>query len=290
MHFVGKILVVVQLVLSIVFLAFAGVVYSAHMNWRAESDKQTARAVKAEKDLGDTRAEMERQKNEFTGKVNVSNQLATQTQAENQTLRVDVARLTKDNNELQVARRTAVDQSMHAGQESQARVEEANNVRRINEGLTTKRDIEAGMRIKLEDELRSTQLELELAQLKNRQLLAEKSVLQQALEAAGIVADPKQLANRNAPPPAVKGRVVEVKPGRKAGDSELVTVELGSDDGLKKGDEMTVYRPGLENGSRPKYLARIVIVHVAADQSVARVVEDSRNGVIKVGDNATTKL
>ena len=34
MSFVGKILVVVQLVLSVLFMAFAGAVQSAHVNWR----------------------------------------------------------------------------------------------------------------------------------------------------------------------------------------------------------------------------------------------------------------
>ena len=40
MHFVGKILVVLQLILSIFFMAFAGVVYNTHVKWNEETSKQ----------------------------------------------------------------------------------------------------------------------------------------------------------------------------------------------------------------------------------------------------------
>ena len=40
MHFVGKILVILVLILSIMFMAFAGVVYNAQISWRAEALKQ----------------------------------------------------------------------------------------------------------------------------------------------------------------------------------------------------------------------------------------------------------
>ena len=39
MSFVGKILVVVQLVLSVLFMSFAAAVNSAHVNWRKETIK-----------------------------------------------------------------------------------------------------------------------------------------------------------------------------------------------------------------------------------------------------------
>ena len=40
MSFVGKILVVVQLVLSVLFMALAGAVFSVHQNWKDKYDKQ----------------------------------------------------------------------------------------------------------------------------------------------------------------------------------------------------------------------------------------------------------
>ncbi|MFN0053354.1 MAG: hypothetical protein ACKV0T_14315 [Planctomycetales bacterium] len=67
-------------------------------------------------------------------------------------------------------------------------------------------------------------------------------------------------------------------------------VSLGSDDGLKPGHEMTVYRSGLKGNQRSKYLARIKIVKSTPDKAVGQVIESSRNGLIQKGDYVTTKF
>ena len=72
--------------------------------------------------------------------------------------------------------------------------------------------------------------------------------------------------------------------------AELVEISLGSDQGLKKGHEMTVYRSGLNKGANGKYLAKIVIVNTYPDKAVGRVIEGSRNGVIQKGDNVSTRF
>ena len=69
MSFVGKILVVIQFVLSICFVAFAGVVYTAHMNWRDEAKKQQAAATKLQKDLSDKQSEMDNAKRDLNAKI-----------------------------------------------------------------------------------------------------------------------------------------------------------------------------------------------------------------------------
>lgn len=290
MSFVGKILVVFQLVLSLLFMAFAGVVYTAHMNWRNEALKQQGLLATANKNLGDKTGELETAMRDASEKILAAEQKAEKTLVDIRGLQQEVARLKAENGDLQVARTTSSQQALIAGQESVARVEEANNVRAINHELTVKRDKEMGERTRLEDENRSLQLDLEQAAVKVRQLLSEKATLMAALEANGITADVKQLATRNAPPPAVDGKIVEVKAASKKGSSELVEVSLGSDDGLKAGHQMTVYRSGLAGAQKARYLARIQIIRVDPDRSVGEVIENSRAGVIHEGDNVTTKL
>jgi hypothetical protein len=121
-------------------------------------------------------------------------------------------------------------------------------------------------------------------------LLVRNSHLIQALESAGISADAAELAAKSAPPPRVEGIIEEVNAARRQGSSELVEISLGSDDGLKKGHEMTVYRSGLKGGQRPKFLGKIRIVDTKPDKAVGEVIEGTRNGVIQKGDNVTTKL
>ena len=51
MTFVGKLLVVLQLVLTVCFMAFAGAVYSYHTNWQTESIKLRGELKKSADDL-----------------------------------------------------------------------------------------------------------------------------------------------------------------------------------------------------------------------------------------------
>jgi len=290
MHFVGKILVVLQLVLSIMFMAFAGVVYNAQISWREEANKQKANVAKLNKDLNDTRSDFDRTKTELTGKVTVAEQKTAQVEAQNKGLEAERDRLRKEAADLQIARKTTSEQSLIAGEEAEARHEESASLRQINHEQAVARDAEFALRRKLEDEVRSLQLDLELATKKNKEGLARESTYRQALEAAGISSDVNELASRNSLPPPVEGIIEEVKAPQRQGASELVTVSLGSDMGLKKGHEMTVYRTGLKGGQRPKFLAKIKIVNTYPDKAVGQVIEGSRNGVIQKGDNVTTKL
>jgi hypothetical protein len=213
-----------------------------------------------------------------------------QVEAQNKGLEAERDRLKKEAGDLQIARKTTSEQSLIAGEEAAARHEEASSLRQINHDQALARDAEFTIRRKLEDEVRSLQLDFDAAKQKNRELLARTSILQQALEAAGISSDVNELASRNSPPPPVEGIIEEVKASKRQGASELVTVSLGSDMGLKKGHEMTVYRTGLKGGQRPKFLAKIKIVNTYPDKAVGEVIEGSRNGVIQKGDNVTTKL
>ncbi|MGQ0636888.1 MAG: hypothetical protein ACT4QC_19950 [Planctomycetaceae bacterium] len=290
MHFVGKILVVLQLVLSLVFLAFAGVVYTAHVKWRDEAQKQKEMVASLQKKLGDKTSEAETIDRTLRGKENAATERANIAEAAQRDLVKEVARLKAENGELQVERKTATQQSSVALSESSARWDEANNVRELNRDLTVKRDKELGERIRMEDELRSKEQELVQAETKNRQLIARIGQYQQALQQAGINDDISQLATKGTPPPPVDGEILEIKPAREKGSSELVEVSLGSDDGLKKGHEMTVWRPGVNSAQKARYLARIEIVRVDPQRAVGRVLEESRNGRIQRGDNVTTKL
>ena len=177
-----------------------------------------------------------------------------------------------------------------SGEEAVARHDEAASLRKLNHEQAQRIDAEFSMRTKLEDQVHSLQLDFDAARQKNRDLLAKVSVMQQALQSAGITADANELATKNSPPPRVEGIIEEVKPGKRQGSSELVEISLGSDDGLKIGHEATVYRSGLKSGQQAKYLGKILIVKTTPDKSVGQVIESTRNGVIKKGDNVTTRL
>jgi hypothetical protein len=291
MQFVGKILVVLQLILSVLFMAFAGVLYSTQMKWRDEALKQKDLVAKVTKEREDARSEKDRVTTDMTAKVDAADKKRAEVEGDNTTLKADVARLKKELNDATIAQTTSGEQAQIAGAEAQARDEESKNLRLLVTDMQKARDEDFAVRTKLEDQVRGLQTDLDTATKKNRELLARNSLYQQALEVAGISADPNELAGRASPAPQVEGIIEEIKPARRQGASELVEISLGSDQGLKKGHQMTVYRTGLNKpGQKPKFLAKIVIVNTTPDKAVGEVIESTRNGVIQKGDNVTTKL
>ena len=290
MHFVGKILVVLLLVLSVLFLSFAAVVYNTHMSWRAAYDKQKLAAEKSNKEKTDALAEADRAKNEWqTQKVALETR-AGEIEATNKGLQADLAQIKKQRDENAIAQKAAAEQAEIAQQEAMARRDEADVLRKLNHDQAGKLNENLETITKLEDQVHNSGLSLGLAVAKNKDLVGKVSILQQALEANGITADVTELAGRASPPPRIDGVILDSRPPQRQGASELVEISLGSDDGLKKGHEMSIYRVGLNGVKQPKFLGKIVIVKTEPDKAVGQVIESSRNGVIQKGDNVTTKL
>jgi hypothetical protein len=289
MSFVGKILIVFQVVLSVIFMAFAGAVYTAHMNWRDYAGSQKKLLADKTREFNDKSTELETTKMALAAKLTAAEQKAAELDATRKGLAQDVERLKKESGDLQVARKTASEQSLIAGQDSKSRKTEADNLRALNHELTSKRDAEYNERIKLEDANHALEIALESAVQKNKDLLGRIALLQQALEANGISSDVTELATKNAPPPVVDGKITEIRRPKKQGSNELVAISLGSDDGLKRGHELTAFRASVPGSGQAKFLAQIRIVETTPDASVGEVIERSRNGVIQKGDNVTTK-
>jgi hypothetical protein len=170
------------------------------------------------------------------------------------------------------------------------RIAESENLNKRNDEQALTLDAEIAARTRLEEQVEASQLDLETAQLRNRELESAISIYQQALEVAGLRTDATEPAGRRDPAPRVEGTVGATKAAQRPGASDLVEISVGSDQGLKKRDEMTVHRSGLADGQRPKFLGRIVIVNIAPDKAVGEVVEGTRNGTIRRGDRVTTKL
>ncbi|MBI3865353.1 MAG: hypothetical protein HY290_26050 [Planctomycetia bacterium] len=290
MHFVGKILVVLQLVLSVLFLAFAAVVYNTHMSWRDAYNKQKQAAAKSADEKNTVLADYDRFKNEMTAKVNAAEGRAAQVDANNKALEAQLAQVQKTRDENAVALKAAGESAEIAHEEALARWDEAAILRKLKHDQAMKLNEQQETITRLEDQVHNSALSLGTAVAKNKDLLGQNSTLRQALEAAGITADAAELAARTSPPPRVDGKILENRPPRRQGASELVEISLGSDDGLKKGHEMSIYRAGGKDGQLSKYLGRMKIVKTEPDRAVGEVIESSRNGVIQKGDNVTTKL
>lgn len=286
MTFVGKVLVVVQVALSLCFMALAGAVYTVQTNWKAESEK-----------LQETLANRAREYDDLTQQFTTfradQNLALNDAVAERDTLKAEAAnlqgRLTSAENELRAAQaetKSLTTQVQLAKDDAQARIEQYRVQYDVNQQL---RDQIENYRKSLQDSKDAAfQLRKDLEKSQATIAALQNELTEAQLKFASIGIDPdtvQPLADGNAPPPNVNGLVLVTR--KSAHDNiEYVEISLGKDDGLREGNQLLVYR--LDNGG--KYLGKIRLMKVNADNAVGTVVEKAKNGIIQRGDHVATKL
>jgi hypothetical protein len=286
MTFVGKLLVIVQLVLSICFMALAGAIFTRHMTWRDTALELRTEVENRDADYGKLQAEKDKVikdlevvvaqvKNDATdAKAQLrQEQLTTQAQKD----LIDTQKITLN---------TQKSLATIAGDEAKIRREEALSARRINEQLNAALNDQNQRVRQLEDELFNKDVGAKLLAGKYDSLLKGMATLRKVLVANQLDPDPNKYARKLAPPPLVMGKVLDTKQSGRGTSRQLIEISLGSDDGLTEGNTLFVFRTGEQN----KYLGQIKLELVTADRAVGVVVERAKNGVIEKEDYVTTKL
>ena len=288
MSFVGKILVVVQLVLSVLFMALAGAVFSVHTNWKTKYVAQEVLLKGAEKSATDTRAELNTVKE-------ASQRIVDGNKADMANLTLLVANqateleaLKKKNNEDQQELQTQTALAIVKAREAIFRTTESEEQRAANRSLQASLDETAATMRKIEDEKFGLQIEYD--NLKDQFLVdqVKMAYFEKKLRLHNIETDPVLAEKRDAPPPPVEGLVKVVRKDRTA-RPKYIEITVGEDDGLLVGHVMDVMRNGV-SGKDSQYLGKVRIISIEPDSAVCEVVESAKNGIIEVGDNVTTKL
>jgi hypothetical protein len=81
------------------------------------------------------------------------------------------------------------------------------------------------------------------------------------------------------PPPKIEGVVTAVNP------QGLVEISIGSDDGIREGHKLDVYR-----ANPPTYLGRIEVIKTTPDRAVGKILPELQKGAIRKGDRVATGL
>lgn len=284
MSFVGKILIVIQVLLSVCFMAFAGAVYTAQTNWKKSYETQVASTKKVQGQLAELETATGKERNERQAEMNQIKAERDGANGKVETLSRDVVDLTAKNKQLAVEAAAAKEQNKVADEEAKARKEESLALREVNQKLLKSRDDEAAAKTRLEDETSKLKVDLDKAQRKVVQLEKEVGGYKNLVSSANIAGDLKAAAKPTVPPAEpVEGKVLETRRSKVAGNAEFVEISIGSDDGLLKGHHLDVVR-----GDR--YLGRIRVVETWPDKAVCEVESKAKNGIIQRGDNVTTKL
>ncbi len=279
---VGKMLIVMQLVFSILFMCFAGAVYTFQAQWRNQATELGRKLETTEGQLDDA---MEARNREVAAKqveVDRLQTLSEALQAEKSANADKVDSATKLLAAAALERDKAVGDSEVATSEAAARVVESSVLNREVQSLRNKIAEMAAENQLLEDERLSLIGKLTEAQKKEENQLAAIGKLKDILRNEGI--DPRtQLVQELGDETDKIDGFVQGTLKAKAQNQEYIMITVGSDDRILPDMEMIVSR-----GS--KYLGELRIIKVNPDSAVGVFKEVTRRGTIQKGDNVTTKL
>jgi chromosome segregation ATPase len=286
MNTLGKILAVVNLVLSVLVAAFIVNAYVARTNWHAAFEDQRKNAAVL---LADRDAYVEET-------VKLREALATEkVEVAKSTQEMEAAKADLKKHDADWAQKLdALTRQAHQlqGGMTSSGVELDHRQKEVNylKGLLAERDDKLkNMAVQVENN-RQRAVESELAakseQHRNEMLLTENERLNnlakslQHGELAGGPGADRNLPHRNPPAEDVHGLIKALDP-----QSGLVTLSIGSDVGLSKGNTLEVFRLKPEAA----YLGQIEILAVRPDESVGKPIVRTR-GALQVGDRVASSI
>ena len=283
MTLLGKIFTVLILIMSLVFMSFSVVVFATHKNWKmlvtnAEpSEKyglglvhQLARERETNVNL---RRELEDLKTqnafEKAARRHAIGSLETRLTSVQQSLtekETQLSTLQATESEAAAALKVAV----QTAEALRAAVEELRGEVRTTQDA---RDKQFTRVVQLTDQLQGAIGTQRILQERAQQMVAEISSMKRVMDAAGVDMN----MDTNAVPPPLDGIVLAV------GESNLIEVSLGIDDGLRIGHRIEVYRDNT-------YLGHAIVLKTDPDRSVAQVDDKTQRGLIRVRDRVATKI
>jgi hypothetical protein len=281
----GKILAILNLVLSLAVGAFIVMNYVARTNWHAAYVNMANQVDVSKKDAEAFKNGMVAAKGE---KAQVEDQLAKQKASalkEKQALEAQITGLSDNLKQARAEIGKHVAAQSQAGDELKRRANEVDYLK----SLATQREVELTKQKKLNVDMRQTMVEATIhaseERARNERLLQENERLtkdiRQMQQVASTTSLKKDAPKRNPPTDDIEGKVKATDPS-----NGYVTVSVGGDAGLNKGNTLEVYRLKPE----PAYLGTIQIVAVLPNEAVGRPMEPRGRGPIQVGDLVSSNI
>jgi hypothetical protein len=281
MTFVGKILVVVIMAFSLLFLALSTIVFATSRNWMTATKAEQKKVEDLKKKLQDAKAVAEAANKEL-------GDAKTAFAAETKTLSNTIASL-EDQNKRRldeitsvrgqvVAATQAAESTLH---EVEAKRQETNLLRTQKSAVEKQANEFKLKQAELNDRIRDLERTLDTATKNNSDLRERVAKFSTLLRQNGLSDDISQIKGLESPPP-VTGEVKRVDP-----TNRRLEVTIGADDGLVVGHELFIFR----TTPRPEYIGKAAIVTVEPDQAVAKVVGNTFQGKkIKEGDIVSSTI
>jgi hypothetical protein len=282
MTLVGKIFTVLIFIMSVAFLMLAVTVFATHRNWRdaVMRPREHADGPGLKIQIEDLHRRVGQLKEQL---VRVEDRLAIEQAARRYALAALQTKLTQAEGQAQRSERAFAEEqaksgvlatTLEANEDRLAAITAENEKLRESKRVAEQaRDEKHGRVVELTDNINELTGTLDDMTEREKQLLAQVSRQKVVLDRHGL----DEFTPVVDIPPRVDGYVTAV------GETDLVEISIGSDDGLREGHRLEVFR----NNS---YLGRVEVKRTHPDRAVAEILKEYRQGIIKKGDRVATKL
>jgi len=282
---VGKILVFINLVFSLVVGALVLFVYMARTNYVSELKKEQQYRQLDKSNMEAYRSQVE--------------EVRAEKQASDAQSSATIKRMQEDLNAQQafdkdIKEKLLAEEQKNARSDAIVKAAEAEVTRRQDEAVvnrkTLKDEIDKGIKLVKENNSyreRTTAAEIQAKTTLDINARLERQLQEMARDMARIRANAGTTTvvarnGKNPPPEAVDGVV-------KVADGELVKITLGSDAGLLRGHTLEVFRLNTVNPTLSKYLGTIRIIEVSATEAVGQPI-GKMSVPVKAGDTVASRI
>jgi hypothetical protein len=281
MTFVGKILVIVIMAFSLLFLGISTVVYTTAKNWRTATRDEQKKVDDLKKKLTESQAVAEAAKKGLEDAKaqfdSVTKGLQNRLSALEDDNKRNLDQITAERGQSSVLRQTA----KSTLDEVEAKREQVVQLRKQKSDVEKQANEYKLNQTELNDRIRELERQMETATKNNADLRERVGKFSVLLRSNGLSDDISQIKGLESPPP-VMGEVKRVDP-----TNRRIEMTIGADDGLVVGHELYIYRVK----PRPEYVGKAKIVEVDPDQAVAKVVGNTYQGKkIKEGDIVSSTI
>lgn len=278
---VGKILVLVIMVFSLILSAVSTVVFTTSKNWKTATEAERKKVNDLTAKLRDANAQTE------AAQKDLDAQKAAH-EAQSKQLNDKIASIEAQNVLAQEQITTARTQVAEAQQNAKVALEEAEARRAETMQLREQKSAveKQGNEFKLHtadlnDKIRELERSLETATKNNSDLRERVAKFSSLLRSQGLSDDISQIRGLESPPPVVG----EVK--RVDATNRRLEASIGSNDGLVPGHELYLFR----TSPRPEYIGKAEVLSVDPNQAVMQVIGKTYQGKkIQEGDIVSSTI
>jgi len=281
MTYVGKILVIIIMACSLLFLGISTVVFSTATDWRAKTAAEHAKVSELQKKQSDALGAVEASKKDLaTAKAQHE---AAKKQLDDQIASLEADRdralgeMTEARKALEVASqtaRTSLDQALALRKETELLREQKSAVeKQANEYKLRQTE--------LNDRIRELERMNETATNNAKDLRERVARLTSVVREAGLSETASPGAGAESAPP-VQGEISRVD-----AQNRQFEITIGADDGLAVGHQLVIYR----TQPRAEYLGKATVISTDPDRSVIRVIGTTvQNKKVKEGDIVSSTI